>query len=92
MIAQMAEKNKIIQNLMSLQEHQQSQMELQRGELSSMKSWLDNKIAYNQQEMEDIKKENTNLRTSMEFQSSNIDNLQQEIESQLQINSNLELF
>lgn len=42
--------------------------------------------------MEDIKKENTNLRTSMEFQSSNIDNLQQEIESQLQINSNLELF
>jgi len=74
---------------MSLQEHQQSQMELQRGELSSMKSWLDNKIAYNQQEMEDIKKENTNLRTSMEFQSSNIDNLQQEIESQLQINSNL---
>lgn len=47
MIAQMAEKNKIIQNLMSLQEHQQSQMELQRGELSSMKSWLDNKIAKN---------------------------------------------
>ena len=92
MIAQMTEKNKIIQNLMSLQEHQQSQMELQRSELSSMKSWLDSKIAKNQQEMDDIKKENTNLRTSMEFQSSNIDNLQQEIESQLQINSNLELF
>ena len=67
-------------------------MELQRTEVASMKTWLDSKIVKNQQEMEDIKKENHNLRTSMEFQSSNIDNLQQEIASQLQINSNLELF